>query len=24
MTKKIGDHPLIHMMRYVSYTVREA
>jgi len=24
MTKKIGDHPLIHMMRYVRYTVREA
>jgi len=24
MTKKIDDHPLIHMMRYVSYTVREA
>jgi len=24
MTKKLGDHPLIHMMRYVSYTVREA
>jgi len=24
MTKKLGDHPLIHMMRYVSYAVREA